>query len=63
MAIASQKVGVDSLVPIDPATLSEKFYQPDELHLNSEGAALFTLALATYLPVEIGGSKSASSHN
>jgi len=63
MAIASQKVGVDSLVPIDPATLSEKFYQPDELHLNSEGAALFTSALATYLPGEIGGPKSASSHN
>jgi len=63
MAIASQKVGVDSLVPIDPATLSERFYQPDELHLNSEGAALFTSALATYLPVELSGSKSASSHN
>ena len=63
MAIASQKVGVNSLVPIDPATLSEKFYQPDELHLNSEGAALFTSALATYLPVEIGGPKSASSPN
>jgi len=61
MVIASQKVGVDSLVPIDPGTLSEKFYQPDELHLNSEGAALFTSALATYLPVEIGGPKSASS--
>jgi hypothetical protein len=63
MAIASRKVGVDSLVPIDPATLSEKFYQPDELHLNSEGAALFTSALATYLPVEIGGPKSASAPN
>src|SRR5882762_3955773 len=63
MAIASQKVGVDSLVPIDPATLSERFYQPDELHLNSEGAALFTSALATYLPVEIGGPKSSSSPN
>jgi len=63
MAIASQKVGVDSLVPIDPATLSERFYQPDELHLNSEGAALFTSALATYLPVEIGVPKSASSSN
>jgi len=61
MAIASEKAGVDSLVPIDPATLSERFYQPDELHLNSEGAALFTSALATYLPVEIGGPKSASS--
>ena len=63
MAIASRKVGVDSLVPIDPATLSERFYQPDELHLNSEGAALFTSALATYLPVEIGGPKSSSSPN
>jgi len=63
MAIASQKAGVDSLVPIDPATLSERFYQPDELHLNSEGAALFTSALATYLPVEIGGLKSSSSPN
>jgi len=63
MAVASQKVGVDSLVPIDPATLSEEFYQPDELHLNSEGAALFTSALATYLPVEISAPKSASSHN
>jgi hypothetical protein len=63
MTIASQKVGVDSLVPIDPATLSERFYQPDELHLNSEGAALFTSAVATYLPVEIGVPKSASSPN
>jgi len=63
MAIASQKVGVDSLVPIDPATLSERFYQTDELHLNSEGAALFTSALASYLPEEIGVPKSASSSN
>jgi|SRR5437016_136291 len=63
MAIASENVGVDSLVPIDPATLSQRFYQPDELHLNSEGAALFTSALATYLPVEISGLPSAPSHN
>jgi hypothetical protein len=61
MAIASHKVGVDSLVPIDPATLSERFYQADAIHLNSEGAALFTSALATYLPVEIGELKSAPS--
>src|SRR5260370_6856261 len=53
MAIPSQKVGVDSLEPIDPAKLSEKFYQPDELHLNSTGVALFTSPLATYLPVEL----------
>jgi lysophospholipase L1-like esterase len=50
LAIASQKAGVDSLVPIDPTTLSAKYYQPDELHLNSEGAQLFTSALATFLP-------------
>ncbi len=50
MTIASQKAGVDALVPIDPTSLSAKYYQPDEIHLNSEGAALFTVALATFLP-------------
>jgi len=34
----------------DPDTLSARYYQPDELHLNSEGAQLFTSALATFLP-------------
>jgi lysophospholipase L1-like esterase len=53
MALASQKAGVEALVPIDPATLSTKYYQPDEMHLNSEGAALFTSALATFLPQEV----------
>jgi len=50
MAIASQKAGVDALVPIDPTALSARYYQPDELHLNSQGAALFTAALAEFLP-------------
>src|SRR5260221_5287424 len=50
MTLASRKAGVDTLVPIDPAALSAKYYQPDELHLNSEGAQLFTSALATFLP-------------
>jgi lysophospholipase L1-like esterase len=50
MTIASQNAGVDTLVPIDPTALSAKYYQPDELHLNSEGARLFTSALATFLP-------------
>ena len=53
MTIASQKAGVDTLVPIDPTALSAKYYQPDELHLNSAGAALFTTALAEYLPQTI----------
>jgi lysophospholipase L1-like esterase len=50
MTLASRKAGVDTLVPIDPTALSVKYYQPDELHLNSEGAQLFTSALATFLP-------------
>ncbi|HZE82153.1 MAG TPA: hypothetical protein VE604_14720 [Candidatus Polarisedimenticolia bacterium] len=50
MTIAAQRARVDSLVPIDPDTLSARYYQPDELHLNSEGAQLFTSALATFLP-------------
>ena len=50
MTIASQRARVDTLVPIDPAALSTRYYQPDELHLNSEGAQLFTSALATFLP-------------
>ncbi len=49
MAIASQKAGVQTFVPIDPGALSARFYRPDALHLNSEGAALFTSALATEL--------------
>jgi hypothetical protein len=49
MAIASQKAGVQTFVPIDPGALSSRFYQPDAIHLNSEGAALFTSALATDL--------------
>lgn len=50
LTIASQKAGVDTLVPIDPAALSAKYYEGDKLHLNSEGAQLFTSALATFLP-------------
>jgi lysophospholipase L1-like esterase len=50
MAIAAQRTRVDTLVPIDPAALSARYYQPDELHLNSAGAQLFTSALAAFLP-------------
>jgi hypothetical protein len=53
MAFAAHKVGVDVSVPIDPAALSAKFYQPDGMHLNSEGAELFTSALAKDLPERV----------
>ena len=50
MAAAAQAAGVEISVPLDPATLSAKFYQPDGMHLNPEGAVLFTSALAKDLP-------------
>lgn len=55
LTTASQNAGVDTLVPINPAALSAKYYQSDELHLNSKGAALFTVALAEFLPQRIAG--------
>jgi hypothetical protein len=48
--LASQKASVETLAPIDPTSLPTKYFQADELHLNSEGAALFTSALAASLP-------------
>lgn len=44
------RVGIQVLVPLDPANLPSRYYRADELHLNSAGAALFTSALATALP-------------
>jgi lysophospholipase L1-like esterase len=60
MTAASQRVGVDALVPIDPGALSPKYYLSDELHLNSEGAALFTTALAEFLPQTVVRESTAS---
>jgi len=53
MAAAAQATGVDVSVPIDPATLPAKFYQPDGMHLNRDGAVLFTSALAKDLPEKV----------
>ena len=53
MTLVSREAGVETLVPVDPAVLSAHYYQPDEIHLNSEGAAIFTVALATYLPRQL----------
>lgn len=53
MTAAANDEHVETLVPLDPAVLPEKFYQSDEIHLNSQGAALFTTALADYLPREL----------
>jgi len=61
MVTASRKVGVETLVPVDPGVLSTKYYQSDETHLNSEGAEIFTSALATYLRNKIVTAESATS--
>ena len=53
MAAAAQAAGVEVSIPIDPAMLSAKFYQPDGMHLNRDGAVLFTSALAKDLPEKL----------
>jgi hypothetical protein len=53
MTYAAHTAGVDVSVPIDPATLSAKFYQQDGMHLNADGAVLFTSALAKDLPERV----------
>jgi hypothetical protein len=50
MVIAAEKIGVQALLPIDPAELTAKFYAPDTVHLNPEGTVRFTSALADDLP-------------
>jgi len=53
MAAAAQAAGVEVSVPVDPAALSAKFYQPDGMHLNPDGAMIFTSALAKDLPEKV----------
>lgn len=53
MVRAAHNAGVDVSVPIDPDALSAEFYQVDGLHLNSQGAAIFTSALAKDLPERV----------
>jgi hypothetical protein len=56
MASAARRVGVQVSVPIDPVTLPATFYLPDGMHLNREGAVLFTSALARDLPQRVAAS-------
>ena len=53
MGAAAQAAGVEVSVPVDPAALSAKFYQPDGMHLNPDGAMIFTSALAKDLPEKV----------
>lgn len=60
MTLAAQREGVGSLVPVDPAVLPHHYYLADDIHLNPEGAAIFTSALATYLPRQLASESSSS---
>ena len=62
MAYAAQTAGVEVSVPIDPATLSAKFYRQDGMHLNADGAVLFTSALAKDLPERVVTHETVASH-
>lgn len=61
MAEAARAAGVDVSVPINPAALSAEFYQPDGMHLNQEGAVLFTSALARDLPRRVAAQNTIAS--
>lgn len=50
LAAVSERVGVEALVPLDPKTVSNSYFLADEIHLNPQGAELFTAALAHELP-------------
>lgn len=63
MALAARMAGVDVSVPIDPAGLSPKFYQRDGMHLNSEGAILFTSELAKDLPERVANRNAQASRS
>src|SRR5205085_4835258 len=63
MTLASRRAGVETLVPVDPAVLPAHYYQADAIHLNSEGAAIFTSALATCLPRQLLGHDAAASRD
>jgi hypothetical protein len=53
MADAARMAGVEVSVPVDPAALSTKFFESDGMHLNREGAVVFTAALSKDLPAHV----------
>jgi len=50
---AARKARLDPLVPIIPSALPAAFFEPDGVHLNAKGAALFTAAVESDLPRKI----------
>jgi len=50
---AARTASVDISVPVNPAALSARCYREDGMHLNPEGAVIFTSALAKDLPERV----------
>lgn len=50
LTLDANKAGIATLVPVNPKSLPLKFYLADRIHLNPEGAEVFTSALAADLP-------------
>jgi hypothetical protein len=50
---AARKAGLDPLMPINPSPLPAALFEPDGIHMNARGAAVFTAALETALPRKI----------
>ncbi len=50
---AARHAGVQTVMPVDPLTLPATLYEPDRVHLNARGAAVFTTALERELPRQL----------
>ncbi|HKV60708.1 MAG TPA: hypothetical protein VJO16_02250 [Candidatus Acidoferrum sp.] len=50
LTLDANNAGVATLVPVNPRTLPLNFYLADRIHLNPQGAEVFTSALAADLP-------------
>jgi hypothetical protein len=53
LTFVADSARVDVLMPVNPATLPARYFRPDDIHVNEDGAAVFTAALAADLPARI----------
>jgi len=60
---AAREAGLDTLLPLNPLALPAAFFEPDAIHLNPKGAALFTAALENDLPRKIDILETAAAPN
>jgi hypothetical protein len=61
--VAARRAGLDALLPVDPLRLPADCFEPDTIHLNSKGAAVFTAAVQADLSRKVGSLETAVSAN